>query len=131
MRTRRKQRRDLHNALKADGNCFEVAALIITDYSLRLNLRLVHAEVSGRGPLEGKTFVHAWVEDPDSGLAIDQSNGLDVAIPIEFYRAGARIRGDIVSYTFKEAARLMLEHGHYGPWDARLVSLPGARDADA
>lgn len=63
-----------------NGDCYEAAAHYLLDHVLGIGvtnpnhgLRLVHGEVAGQGPLEGKTFGHAWIEDGDT--VIDTSNG--------------------------------------------------------
>jgi len=57
---------------------------------------------------------HAWIETPDGhvfDVVTDQRTPLD-----EYYaRMGATIER---RYSPKEAARLMLGHGHFGPWPA-------------
>ena len=78
------------------GDCYEAAVNYLLDHTLGMgvqnpnhDLRLVHGEVAGQGPLEGKTLGHAWIEDGDT--VIDQSNGRDVCMPKWMYYQLGRI----------------------------------------
>lgn len=106
------------------GDCYEAAAHYILDHCLGMgvkepnhDLRLVHGEVAGQGPLEGVTLGHAWVEDGD--IVIDQSNGQDIRMPKILYYAlgGVGELDNIHVYTPEEALEKMREHDVYGPWD--------------
>ena len=92
------------------GDCFEASLKYILSLSEQESeilgeIKLVHAEVMGQGPLEGITFGHAFVTVGD--LVIDKSNGRDVRIPKSFYYSLGKI----------------FEIGTYGPWD--LVTRSG------
>ena len=91
------------------GDCYVVAARL----ALERGLTLVHGEVAGAGPLEGRRHSHAWVEVEDR--VIDYSNGLSFEGPREFYYALGGVRAP-VRYSAEEASRLMVASGHYGPW---------------
>lgn len=108
------------------GDCYEAAFHYILDHCLGMavenpnhNLRLVHGEVAGQGPLEGVTFGHAWVEDGD--IVIDQSNGRDIVMPKALYYAAGRIAelGNYHVYTPEEARDKCIQHGTYGAWDLK------------
>lgn len=108
------------------GDCYEAAVLYLLDHCLGMgvehpnhNLRLVHGEVAGQGPLKGKTFGHAWIEDGD--LVIDRSNGRDVRIPkFLYYRVGRIDELDNFHvYTPEEVRKKVAETKVYGPWDLR------------
>ena len=109
-------------ATQIGGDCYEAAAHYMLDnaYGKGLhNLRLVHGEVAGQGPLEGMTYGHAWVEDGDT--VIDRSNGRNIVMPkADYYALGQidKLNNSHV-YTFEEARAKMLEHGVYGPWDLK------------
>ena len=81
------------------------------------NLRLVHGEVTGQGPLEGVNYGHAWVEDGNT--VIDVSNGKNVRIPKSVYYAVGNIKnnGNIHVYKPKEFRQKMMQSKHWGPWD--------------
>lgn len=108
------------------GDCYEAALHYIMDHCLGMgvkepnhNLRLVHGEVAGQGPMAGTTFGHAWIEDGDT--VIDQSNGRDIVMPKELYYALGKIGelGNTHVYTPEEARDKCLKHEVYGPWDLK------------
>jgi hypothetical protein len=99
------------------GDCYQVAARLALDRGLTL----VHGEVAGTGPLEGVRFGHAWVEDEDTGVVIDYSNGRELVAPRAFYYAKGAV-SDPVRYSAEEAARTMVVAGHYGPWHEEDVT---------
>jgi len=116
-----------------NGDCFEVAGRIVTDNlifpdALKLvNPALVHAMITGAGPLEGVRHVHAWVEydrpmDWPGGekhfvrMARDRSNEKDLEAPAAVYRHLARIHM-LKQYRPEEARRFILEYHHWGPWE--------------
>lgn len=106
------------------GDCYEAAVLYMMDHALGMGvsepnpeLRLVHGEVAGQGPLEGKTFGHAWIEDGD--MVIDKSNGRDTYMPKFLYYSIGRIDelDNYHVYTPEQVRKKLIEHGVYGPWD--------------
>jgi hypothetical protein len=128
------------NPEEAHGDCYEAAFKYIMDQhrihgrGKGVNMRLVHATVTGQGPLEGRPIVHAWVEEdihprvPPGGLpegfrpeefalriAVDKSMGKDLHLPAAMYRGIGQAR-KVSEYTWEEAAKLAVKHGHYGPW---------------
>jgi hypothetical protein len=111
------------SATTARGDCYEAACGYMLDHRDDADLRLVHGEVSGQGPLQGITFGHAWVEDGD--WVIDQSNGRDIRMPRSMYYAIGNIdaHNNIHRYTFAEMRERCLgkvdckNSGTYGPWE--------------
>lgn len=106
------------------GDCFEANGRYFMDeylpmYSSPDRLELVHAEVGGQGTLAGRTLAHCWIENLDTGFALDVSNDRFVALPIETYRRVARVDelGNEVRYSFEGFQRKILATGHWGPWD--------------
>jgi len=104
------------------GDCYEAAGKYFMDYMndpCPDNLVLVHAEVAGQSKLAGMTLGHAWVENLDTGFAIDPSNGRFIALPIPTYRmlAGVDIIRNEHRYTLDELRRNVLTAGHWGPWE--------------
>jgi hypothetical protein len=124
----------------ATGNCFETAAKVVTNSKLPSfarehysgdcgalinaadpdELTLVHAEITGQGPIEGMKLGHAWVET-DSGWVIDCSNGNDIVMRRDQYYRVARVtRSKVHRYTAEETVKNMLKFGNYGPWDLEV-----------
>ena len=117
----------------AMGDCYEAAANYILSvgspaYSgtpeAAANLRVVHAEVMGQGPLEGTTFGHGFVVDAAADMVIDKSNGRDLQLPRVIYYAIGQINDidNIHEYTYEEMVAKMTQTGHYGPWDLKTSS---------
>lgn len=122
------------------GDCFEVSLNYITNQAIQTggktgNLRLIHATVTGQGPIAGVPHSHAWVEelvppdlppgtvlppwiDPDeygTWWAIDRSSGRDVRVPAVLYHLAGHAR-NVKRYTYDQARREVSKHKHYGPW---------------
>ena len=120
----------------ATGDCFEAAAKYLLDHHGEEDVVLVHAVcLIGVGEHEGLPFGHAWCEVTPQVEAIpeelrifgaalrdslvvcrDVSNGRDISMPRPPYYMGGR-PDQIHRYTFDEALKLLLEHGHWGPWE--------------
>lgn len=102
------------------GDCFQVAGTLMMDGRFlkeHPDAVCVHASVQGQGPLAGRRLVHGWVEA--GGLAIDRSNGKNLAIPAGLYRAIGNATM-IYTYTPEQARRLMVKTGIFGPWEQEL-----------
>lgn len=116
--------------LPGAGNCFEVAARLITgEFRDHPNAWLVHGlpRATG-GAAEGMRIWHAWVEydlPVESSMegrpmfhvpvVVDRSNGNDETIPMQlYYRLGGIER--TWRYSREAAMVEMLTHEHYGPW---------------
>ncbi len=95
------------------GNCYTIAGYYIIDNNVP-EMLLCHGIVAGQGPLEGKQIGHAWIEVGD--VVFDYSNGNRVVTRKErYYEIGKITR--VKRYSKKEAARMMLLHKNFGPWD--------------
>jgi hypothetical protein len=99
--------------LTPTGNCYENAATLIL--SARSDeLVLVH----GRPVLQREPFCrygHAWLEVCDL-YCIDGVTG--AAIPKPLYYALGKIRElECYRYTTAQTNRMLVEYGHYGPWE--------------
>jgi hypothetical protein len=107
-------------ATKRCGDCFQAAARNMLHGSDD-EMILVHAYVSGQGPLKGRRFLHAWNEQ--GNLVIDNSNGRDIRLPREIYYAIGNIDPNddqqFRRYTRQDAVRSMARTRHYGPWDLK------------
>lgn len=96
------------------GDCYEAAAQLLYAHRSWPGVWLVHGTVTGQGPIAGVRYGHAWVEIGD--VVIDPSNRRFVVARKSVYYAAGEITESVERYTFLEAARQMLETGHYGPW---------------
>lgn len=114
---------------EATGDCYEAAGKYIMDKVLAFwvedpqhQLRLVHGEVLGQGPIEGQRLGHAWVEDGDT--VIDVSNDRDLRMPKELYYAIGCIDqiNNLHVYTPEEARKKILQSQTWGPWDLVLTT---------
>ena len=105
------------------GDCFVVAY----EQAMMHNYKVVHALATGRGPIEGIVYSHAFnlVENGEFGIdwVIDKSNDIDIKVPAAAYFAIGRIKRSKI-YTKRQAMRLALETGNYGPWDPKLLKNP-------
>ena len=101
-----------------DGDCYEAAAKLLMEHRDCPGIALAHGTVTGQGAVAGIRYGHAWVEIGDAVL--DPSNGRLVVARKPAYYAAGEIAEPVARYTFAEAAREMLETGHYGPWEKRL-----------
>lgn len=91
---------------------------------------IVHAYVTGEGPVSGIRFAHAWIEFKRS-IVIDKSNGNNITLPTSIYYNKGKIvdkRGEFARYSFEEATKKMIKTGHYGPWDLNPVLSEDFRD---
>lgn len=124
--------------LDGTGDCFPAALQFLLERELAGepldDYRVCHGTVvGGPGP-----HWHAWVEQtlplppaafgvwtPEQQIAlmpalivcIDRSNGNDATLPEAMYYKLGQV-SNVTRYTYIEAARLAVEHGHYGPWPA-------------
>ena len=106
---------------KATGDCFIVHGRFMTN---PINVKdsgkfiLVHAEVSGQGPLTGLRYCHCWLEK--DGVVYDWTNGREIQMPKElYYFLGevVQIEGKYAKYTNLEVCKQVLTHNHWGPWE--------------
>ena len=112
---------------EARGDCYQSSFERLMDACLFLdktNLKLVHAEVAGQGPLAGVTFGHAFLWNENTGEVWDNSGGRNLCMPREAYFRLGRIEdiGNYWVYTWEEARRKALEYMHYGPWDLQTAT---------
>lgn len=120
-----------------DGDCFPVAAnLFLNDYD-RPQAWLVHGQPLGQaGNAAGLRHWHAWVEHeqtldfplPDGSFCTvtliqvdDRANGRTVKLPQSAYYSIGRIE-TVRRYDHPKVIRLLLETGHYGPWEEEGTS---------
>ena len=97
------------------GDCFKVAAeTVMKDPSLKL----VHAIVSGQGPLDGVKYTHAFALDEKHDVVIDntQKNPEVRELPAALYWYLGKIE-KYKEYTSSEMYKMLLKHENWGPWD--------------
>lgn len=99
-----------------NGNCFQEAWKAFYDNIAQKPL-LVHAIITGQGPLEGIKYVHAWVEIRDT--VIDKTIPLfKNGFPRDAYYRMARIDENLIfKYDSKQIRQKAEEWGTYGPWE--------------
>lgn len=126
---------DHHDISAVGGDCFQKAANLLLNPervpgSELLEgvhvLGMAHGVVTGRGPVHGVRFSHAWLIGARDGiqLAIDLSNGCRFVGPSELYYAIGNVDADDVCfYTPEEARRHLVDHGHYGPWEGAAMAI--------
>ena len=97
------------------GDCFKTAAETVMHGN---GLKLVHAIVSGQGPLTGVKYVHAFALDEKRGVVIDntQKNPELREIPAGLYWYLGKIE-TYREYTQDEMYKMLLKHENWGPWD--------------
>lgn len=109
-----------------DGDCFPAAYHSAMDEGGVV----VHGVVRGQGEVAGMYFDHAWAEvegDLIPGVpaearvhvtVIDRSNGNDVSMPaVAYYALGGITEDRVRRYELKKYHELILEAGHYGPFE--------------
>ena len=115
----------------SDGDCFEVAGKNMI-HPQDPNIMLVHAFVSGQGPLSGKRFEHAWNEIGDE--VIDNSNGRNIHMPKMLYYAIGNINpkdpNEYRSYNNEQALEYLKTTEHWGPWELGATSNSLYESAD-
>ena len=101
----------------ATGDCFRTAWN--TFYNMiGDNPLLVHGVVTGRGPLQGVKFVHAWVEVDD--MVYDKTMPMFAeGFPKQGYYGLANIEDDslIFRYDSAKVADKASQYKTYGPWE--------------
>ena len=98
------------------GDCYQAGGRLIMDMFGDKEHKLVHGMVNGQGMLEGKRYGHCWVESRNTIL--DHSNGRKLEIPKDIYYAIGRVNPkECFYYTPEEAAKFMVDEGHWGPWE--------------
>ena len=107
------------------GDCYETTGHFAMDLKMSKkpldDWRLVHGVVTGEGQIEGVEFTHSWMElgkDWDYRLVFDYSNDRDISmLATDYYMRGQIKQSKVRRYAIKEALKLMVKNGHFGPWD--------------
>lgn len=112
------------------GNCFETAGQYQLGAFLaeKQMVTLVHGlVVATKGPLEGKSFAHAWIECEENGVETVIDVELKQQVPRDVYYRHGQV-GYTKKYSLKEAAKACVEHGHYGAWDEHIIEVDAEHD---
>ena len=118
--------RDLLNEakkVKATGHCFDQAY----DYMMKhgpsnKKLKLVHGLVMGQGPIAGKIFKHAWVENGDTVIDTSRNN---IEIPkIIYYGIGNIEEKNVFRYDYNEVIEMSEKFMNKGPWEKKILNNP-------
>lgn len=110
--------RQEHVTAKETGHCFSnCGRFILTEGMSEHSDRfvLVHGIVHGQGQLAGYEFPHAWLENRDTGFALDITRGVQQYFPIDAYRKRGRAH-TITEYSPQDVVEKTLETKHWGPW---------------
>jgi len=108
------------------GDCFEAAyKKLYKVFREHPEAKLVHAIVTGQGPIKGVQHGHAWVEIGDTVL--DYSNGRSIEMPKQIYYAIGNVdpsnSDEYKIYSFKDMVDISMDQGTYGPWELPKGSL--------
>lgn len=109
------------------GNCYRDAYRALVNRKGDPGWVVVHGVCTGRGPIAGVRFGHAWLEyrvmSPGGktlfSLAFDPS--ADVTLLAERYRALGEVT-DCVEYTLEELHAHHAAFLHYGPFDPVIAA---------
>lgn len=107
------------------GNCFQVAYRTFSNLWTRGNYRLVHGMIDGQGPVKGLRFVHAWVENMDTGMVIDNTlpEGKRL-LPQGVYYYLAHVQVDqLTRYTAEQVWEYASNTQVYGPWEDKYNKI--------
>lgn len=101
------------------GDCFRISYRTFNKLWTNGNYRLVQGMINGQGPVEGLRFVHAWVEDLDKNLVIDNTLPEDKrSMPRGVYYYIAKVNPDELSrYDSRQVYEMASEFKTYGPWE--------------
>jgi hypothetical protein len=111
--------------IEPTGNCFESAANLFIDLAMETGLQdgvvLCHGICTGQGPIEGVEYTHAWILLEESGIVLDTER-MSVHPAARYYQIG-QIK-QVTKYDFEDVKAMIVEHGHYGPWEEKYMALP-------
>ena len=108
--------------IKAEGDCYEAALKKLMDLYMKGNTtaRVVHADITPRlGPLTGRTYGHAWVEDGDKVIDCSNNHTADIdeitgGRKDVYY--GITHPKNIKIYNFQQLGKMVTKHHTYGPY---------------
>lgn len=103
------------------GECYGNALKLVLE-NMNQELTIVHGLVTGQGPIKGHRITHAWTEDKEFCYDMNANTMQMTPMPkIAYYILGKIQIHETVRYTGKEIRDLVLESGHAGPFNERLL----------
>lgn len=97
-----------------NGDCFKVAVDTLMKHP---KYTLVHAVVTGQGPIAGIEYTHAFCIDEATDMVIDNTqSSKHNKMPVGMYYYYGKISISR-EYTYREALENLVEYKTYGPWD--------------
>ena len=99
-----------------EGRCYELSHIVMLRAPGAERFSLVHGRVAQREGIKDVLIPHAWIELND-GRMYDPVK--DNYSPVDEFAA---VWHAVVErkYSRVEAMRMVVEHGHYGPWEEGL-----------
>jgi len=96
------------------GDCYQCAGRYVWDNPETHTL--VHANVTGQGPIKGVRYGHAFTEyQDDNGITMVYDPSADVTLPADFYYSLGQINPDEVKrYSHEEMNKKLAETGDWG-----------------
>lgn len=116
----------LYPTHKCFDDALDLLGILLRDGTIKMDSPywLVHALC--KMPT-GETIAHGWVEREGdiviTAFVIDGESKYVELAREDFYKIYLPV--DVTRYTLKEAARLNIQHGNYGPWETRYQQACG------
>lgn len=96
------------------GNCYHnCLTAALREFVHIPNVKIVHGEVGGTGPLAGIRYGHAWLELSDR-VVWDHNGGM--VARDDYYRIGTIDPDEVDRYSLEEAVAMALKEDTAGPW---------------
>ena len=105
------------------GDCYGNAVRFVMDdapLSSESKYRIVHGIPMLGGVKEGgERYGHAWIEYDEDDMVMVYDPYNDMAMPKAVYYKLGGIDYSVI-YSWAEAREMLIEEGHYGPWDEKV-----------
>lgn len=104
------------------GDCYKRAINYMLAHREQ-RLLLCHGWVSGRGPIKGVRFSHAWVENLTTGECIDPSLHPQSPLVLPkfvFYSIGNVIEERVLKYDYSAMMEWIQKTSKAGPWEVKF-----------
>jgi hypothetical protein len=103
------------------GNCYRLAAQWVMN---NREHKLVHAEVTGEGPIKGIRYGHAFTTFTDESLServFDPSGEVKMS-KAQYFKRGKINPDEIIEYSHEEVLENILKHETWGPWTEKALN---------